>query len=175
MKNFSPKNQVYQISTTSLLMKKVFHDFQSLPPLEPSDIIKKRKHSKRLIFGFLGTIIIILATISIVLLSTSEPEPVTAPISITNVTFIASTNKCETHFILTNSGDIDGFAEVEMFGWAKIEVDDGFVEGEGRVPLDKGIFFVGANTTEEKNLQSERVPKFLCLFPKVVVEIIKIE
>jgi len=62
-----------------------------------------------------------------------------------------------------------------MFGWAKIEVDDGFVEGEGRVPLDKDIFFVGANTTEEKNLQSERVPKFLCLSPKVVVEIIKIE
>lgn len=154
--------------------KKMFHNIHYLPPLEPSDIIEVKKVSKRLVFSVLGVIIII-AVLGIYSVSgTDEPEPI-FPISITNVTTSDSSGKCEIHFILINSGDKDGFAVVEMYGWIKVESDDGRIEGEGIDLLDKDRFFVKTNTKEEKFMESERVPHHYCSQPLIFVEIVEIE
>lgn len=152
----------------------MFHSFQSLPPLESSDIVDEKKDMKKLVFSVLGAVIIIaILTLFIFPLITSSLS-ITDSISISDITIIESSDKCEAYFTLINSGGEDVFVDIEMFVWTNYM----YVEGKPLVlanPLYhvQEQFFIKGNTIAEKIMQSESVPKFYCKRALIDFEIIK--
>ena len=147
--------------------------FHSLPPLEPSETIEEKKTPKKLIFCVLIVFsVVIIILVSAIFVFPSTPDSV----SITDVTVSFSSDICEIHFTIINSGDIDGFAIVEMYTYEGVRQSEmGNIVYEGRIQLDQNQYFMRANTTEEKYLQSEIIPEFYCNYAGVKVEILKFE
>ena len=152
----------------------MFRSFESLPPLEPSDNIKKEINKKKIDFGVLGAVIIIAVSALFILPMIADSESITDSISISNVTIIESSNKCEAYFTLINSGNKEGFIEIEMFVWTR------YTYQEGRPPrLSQPLYhvqeqyFIKANTITENMIESELVPKFSCKKPLTEIKIIK--
>lgn len=150
----------------------MFQSYESLPPLEPSDNVEKKKN--KFDYIFFGAIAIISVSAILILLMITDSESITYSVSISNVTIIESSDKCEVHFTLINSGNKEGFIEVEMFVWTR------YMYQEGRTPrLSQPLYpvqeqyFIKANTITENIIESEIVPQFHCKQPLTEIRIIK--
>jgi hypothetical protein len=152
----------------------MIHYYFALPPLEGSDSVKENKDMQRLVFGVLGAIIIIGASTIIIAPIISNSIFETDLISISDVTIIESSYKCEAYFTLTNSGDEDSFVDIEMFVYLVAEYREGQLSKlSNRHYAVQEQFFIKANTIEERYMQSERVPKYHCKYPVTNIEVIK--